>query len=426
MTARRSAPTTLALAVLTVVTATTCTPEDPGPPVTAFTGGTVWDGTGAPAIENATILVMDGRILSVEASGVAPDGATTIDLSGQHVIPGLINTHGHVNGLWAGVDASNEQDRLDADLTLYARYGVTTVNSLGDEAPLMALREVSTGHEPRARVLASGPVIADAEPEAAAASARANVEAGADWLKLRVDDNLGTGTKMPWAAVQAVMDVSAESGVPLATHLFYLEDAKRLLEMGTGMIAHSVRDRPVDGDFVEALEEAGICYVPTLTREVSTFAYADNPDFLADPFFLSEAHPGQLARVTDPDFVGRMAESRTAAGYRVALEQALENVKTLVDQGMPVAMGTDSGPNGRFPGYFEHLELWMMVDAGITAEQALLSATSVAAGCLQRDDIGTLEPGRWADFLVLDEDPLADIRATRSLSRVYVAGDQIR
>jgi imidazolonepropionase-like amidohydrolase len=386
----------------------------------------VWDGTGSPVVPNATIVVQNGRIRSVEADGPVPDGATEVDLSGSYVIPGLINTHGHVNGLWADVDASSEQDRLAADLTLYARYGVTTVNSLGDEPALMALRDASTGQEARARIYASGPVVADSDPGDAAATALANAEMGADWLKVRVDDNLGTGAKMPWDAVQAVLDVADENGIPLATHLFYLDDAKRLLEMGTGMIAHSVRDRPVDAEFMEALEESGICYVPTLTREVSTFAYADNPDFLSDPFFLSEAHPAQLAAVTDPDFVARMAESRAAAGYRVALAQAEENVKTLVDQGLPVAMGTDSGPNGRFPGYFEHLEMWMMVDAGITPEQALLSATSVAAGCLGDDEVGTLEPGRWADFLVLSDDPLADIRATRSLTGVYVAGSQLR
>lgn len=429
MTLLRNDPTRLLLALVFALAATSCAPEGEAStdsPVTAFTGATVWDGTGAPPIADATILVADGRILSVSAGGEAPEGATTVDLSGRYVIPGLINTHGHVNGLWAGVDAPSERDELAADLTLYARYGVTTVNSLGDEAPLIALRDASTGHEPRARVYASGPVIADVEPAAAAATARANADAGADWLKLRVDDNLGSSAKMPWDAVQAVLDVGDERGIPVATHLFYLEDAKRLLEMGTGMIAHSVRDRPVDAEFVSALETSGICYVPTLTREVSTFAYADDPDFLTDPFFQAEAHPAQLARVTAPDFVARMAESSAAAGYRVALEQASENVKTLVDQGLPVAMGTDSGPNGRFPGYFEHLELWMMVDAGITPEQALLSATSVAAGCLGDDDIGTLEQGRWADFLVLDENPLDDIRATRSLSAVYLAGAQLR
>lgn len=426
MTLLRSAPTALVLALTTVAIGTACATEDPGPPITAFTGATVWDGTGAPATANATIIVQEGRVRSVDADGAVPEGATEVSLAGSYVVPGLINTHGHVNGLWAGVDAASERQRLAADLTLYARYGVTTVNSLGDEPALMALRDASTGQEARARIYASGPVIADADPGEAAATALANTEMGADWLKLRVDDNLGTGTKMPWEAIQAVLDVANENAIPLATHLFYLADAKRLLEMGTGMIAHSVRDRPVDAAFVDALRASGICYVPTLTREVSTFAYADNPDFLSDPFFQSEAHPAQLAAVTDPEFVARMADSRAAAGYRVALAQAEENVKTLVDQGLPVAMGTDSGPNGRFPGYFEHLEMWMMVDAGITPEQALLSATSVAAGCLGDDEIGTLEAGRWADFLVLTDDPLADIRATRSLTRVYVAGSQLR
>jgi len=117
--------------------------------------------------------------------------------------------------------------------------------------------------------------------------------------------------------------------------------------------------------------------------------------------------------------------SATAAGYRVALEQALRNVKVLSDAGLPIAMGTDAGPAGRFPGYFEHLELWMMVDAGMTPEQALLSATSVAASCLDVDDIGTLEAGNWADFIVFAEDPLEDIRATRSLEAVYVAGNAV-
>jgi imidazolonepropionase-like amidohydrolase len=124
--------------------------------------------------------------------------------------------------------------------------------------------------------------------------------------------------------------------------------------------------------------------------------------------------------------MSRMAASPTAAGYRVALEQAMENLKTLSDAGIPVAMGTDSGPAARFPGYFEHMELWMMVDAGLTPEEALTSATRTAAACLGLDDLGTLRAGALADFLVLGEDPLSDIRATRSLERVYVAGTEVR
>jgi imidazolonepropionase-like amidohydrolase len=104
----------------------------------------------------------------------------------------------------------------------------------------------------------------------------------------------------------------------------------------------------------------------------------------------------------------------------------MTNLKALSDAGAPIAMGTDAGPAARFPGYFEHLELWMMVDAGLTPEEALSSATGIAASCIRRDDVGTLEPGRWADFLVLSENPLADIEATRSLERVYIAGNEVR
>ena len=122
----------------------------------------------------------------------------------------------------------------------------------------------------------------------------------------------------------------------------------------------------------------------------------------------------------------RMAASSTAARYREALGQAQRNLKILVDAGVAVAFGTDAGPATRFPGYFEHMELDLMVEAGLTPEQALTSATRVAASCLQMPDVGTLEPGKSADLLVLGADPLADISATKTLERVYIAGNQAR
>jgi len=317
-------------------------------------------------------------------------------------------------------------ERIREDLRLFARYGITTVLSLGDDANVIAERQAATGLEPRARVFVAGPVIAEYTPDAARSAALANADAGVDWLKLRVDDNLGTTEKMPWDAVQAVLDVAEERGLPLATHLFYLEDAERLLEMGTSLVAHSVRDVDVDQAFIDQLRESSVCYVPTLTREVSTFVYADRPDFFDDSFFVRHASQEEIARVSEPAFMAAMAGSTAAAGYRVALEQAKENLKALSDAGARIAMGTDSGPAARFPGYFEHLELWMMVEAGLTPEQALRSATGVAAECLGDDEGGTLEPGRRADFLVLGEDPLADIEATRSLERVFVAGTEAR
>ncbi len=393
----------------------------------AFTGATVWDGTGAPPLPGATILVQDGRVRSVGRTAV-PAGATVVDLGGHWVIPGLINAHGHVTGRWAPDDAGNGAARLEGDLRLYARYGVTTVNSLGDEPPeAAAVRLVQNRRGlTRARLHFAGPVIGGTSIHDAVAAVDANADAGVDWIKIRVDDNLGTTEKMPWPVVQAVMDEARGRGMRVATHLFYLDDAKRLLRMGSGLIAHSVRDADVDAELVGLLRDTGVCYVPTLAREVSTFVYAGRPSFFDDPFFLRWADREEMARVSDPAFVRETAESPAAARYRVALRQAQRNLKTLADAGIPVAMGTDSGPPGRFPGYFEHMELALMAEAGMTPEQILGSATRVAADCLGLTDVGTLEPGRWADFLVLDADPLRDVAATETLSAVYVAGDLVR
>jgi imidazolonepropionase-like amidohydrolase len=213
--------------------------------------------------------------------------------------------------------------------------------------------------------------------------------------------------------------------MPVATHMFYRDDASRLLEMGTSLLAHSIRDQAIDEAFIEELSDAGVCYVPTLTREVSTFVYAERPKFFDDPFFLEFADPDEMARVSDPAFMTRMADDEFTPRYREAWLQAMENLRTLSDANVPIAFGTDSGPGGRFPGFFEHMELEMMVMAGMSAEQALMSATLDAADCLGLDDVGTLEPGKWADFLVLGADPVADIAATRTLQRVYIAGNEV-
>jgi imidazolonepropionase-like amidohydrolase len=392
---------------------------------TAYTDLTLWDGTGAPAMAGMALVVDGGRIVSVVPSADLPRVAETVSLAGKYVIPGLVEAHAHVSGAWAGEEVTTPEDRVRGDLLLYARYGVTTINSLGDDETVLAVRDAATPTDPRARLLAAGPVIAASDPAAVRVEAMRNADAGVDFLKLRVDDNLGTTPKMPWEAVSAVMDVGRERNIPVATHLFYLEDAKRLLELGSGLLAHSVRDADVDAAFITSIRERGVCYVPTLVREVSTFVYGERPDWFDDPFFLAHADMAEVARVSQPAFMERMAASSSAAGYRVALRQAQRNLKALSDAGIPIAMGTDAGPASRFPGFFEHEELRLMVDAGLSPAQVLRAATGVAAECLELDDVGTLEAGKWADFLVLGEDPLRDIRATRTLERVFIAGQEI-
>ena len=101
------------------------------------------------------------------------------------------------------------------------------------------------------------------------------------------------------------------------------------------------------------------------------------------------------------------------------------NLKKLADAGVKIAFGTDSGPPARFQGYFEHLELELMAKAGLSPKQIIVSATGDAAGSLGLEDVGTLEPGKWADFIVLTDNPLEDIKNTRSIESVWIAGNRV-
>ncbi len=196
-----------------------------------------------------------------------------------------------------------------------------------------------------------------------------------DVLKIRVDDNLGSSRKMPEAAWRAVVAESDARKLPLAVHIYYLADAKATLLAGADFIAHSVRDVPVDDEFINALKSRNVCYSPTLTREISTFIYDATPPWVDDPFFLKGAEKGVPEQLKDPK---RQEQFRNSAGYKAgqqykaSLEVAKKNLKTLVDRGVRIAMGTDTGPPARFQGFFEHLELEMMVESGMTPMQVLV------------------------------------------------------
>ncbi|MCI0436638.1 MAG: amidohydrolase family protein [Gemmatimonadetes bacterium] len=386
--------------------------------VRAFTGMRLIDGTDRAPIANATLVVRDGRIIAAGPTGDVrvPDGAERIDLSGRTVMPGLINTHGHVN------DAAR-------DLRVYAAYGVTTVFSLGGESPaVFAARAEQAGSAlDRARVFVSGPVLAPTTPAEARTQVAGLAGQRVDFAKIRVDDNLGTTVKMPPEVYRAVIDAAHAHGLRVAAHLFYLADAKGLVEAGADFLAHSVRDAPVDDALIRAMRSAGVCLSPTLMREVSTFVYESTPDFFSDPQFLEHANMEWVSMLRDPARQQSVRSSTSAQRYKAALEIANRNVKRLADGGVTIAMGTDTGPTGRFQGWFELMELERMVDAGLTPRQALTAATRDAARCMQVDaDLGTLEPGRWADFVVLGADPLADIRNVRRIEAVHVAGNRAR
>jgi imidazolonepropionase-like amidohydrolase len=235
---------------------------------------------------------------------------------------------------------------------------------------------------------------------------------------------------MPEEAWRATIARAEELKLPIATHIFYLADAKAALHAGADVIAHSVRDVPVDDEFVRELKARTACYSPTLMREVSTFVYGSTPAWARDPFFLRGATASASDELSDP---ARQAQVQASNGYKQGLrykeglEVAKRNLKTLSDAGVRIAMGTDTGPAGRWQGFFEHLELEMMVEAGMTPMQVIVASTGAAADCHGKTgQFGTLQPGAAADLLVMNANPLDNIRNTRQIRSVWIAGRQIQ
>ena len=388
------------------------------PAVKAFTGMRIVDPVlGAPR-DNATIVVGNGRILAAGAARDVsiPPGAERIDLTGKTVIPGLINSHGHVS-------------ELPGDLRVYAAYGVTTVLSLGGEqAAHVAARASQNAALDRARMFIAGSVVTGRTPEEARDAVAKNAAMKVDVIKIRVDDNLGTAQKMAPEIYRAVIDEAHKRGLRVAAHVFYLADARGLLDAGVDFIAHSVRDLEIDDSTVAALKAKNVCVCPTLMREVSTFVYESTPPFFSDPEFLKHADEKQVARFRQPAEQDAMRKSTSAQRYKAGLEVAMRNLKKLSDAGVGIAMGTDSGTGlpGRFVGYFELMEMELMAKAGLTPRQVLASATRDAARCLKLDkDLGSLEAGKWGDFVVLNADPLASISNVRKIDSVWIAGNRI-
>ena len=197
-------------------------PVGPTPGLTAFTGARLIIGTGNTVIENGTLLVRDGRI---EAAGDAvdvPADARLVDVSGKTIIPGLVNAHPHVNDV-RGLESDPSfytEEHVEDQLGLYARYGVTTVFSLGGGGPAgVSVRDRQGPDLDHARLYLAGPVITADSVEQAIERVNAAADMGADLIKIRVDDNLGASQKMPSDIYAAVIDAAHERDLRLAAHL---------------------------------------------------------------------------------------------------------------------------------------------------------------------------------------------------------------
>ena len=389
-------------------------------PVTAFIGATVIDGTVAAPVENGVVIVRDGRIAAVgPASTVAiPQGAARVELRGKTLLPGFVNAHGHVS------DPMDRRANLEAQLALYGHYGITSVFSLGEEPASVPLRdEPARG---RARLFVAGETLNGNTAEAATAEVNRVAAMKFDWLKIRVDDNNQARAKMPREAYSAAIQRAHALGIPVAAHMFYLQDAKQLVRDGLDVLAHSVRDLPVDAELIDLARARNVCLVPTLMREVSVFAYESTPEFFSDPFFTRHANTAVVKTLMSPERQAQVRNNPNTARFKQVLDLASRNMMQMKNAGIRIAMGTDSGAANRFQGYFEHMELELMVKVGLTPMQAIVAATGDAAACMKRPGIvGTLQPGAWADLAVYAANPAVDIRNTKTLESVWVSGEKL-
>ena len=401
--------------------------------IVAFTNARVIDGTGAAPMEGATIVVADGRIQAVGKNVTVPAGATRIDSAGKTILPGLINAHGHLN---ADMSPRVARERLAAQLRTYSDYGITTVQVLGIGLDVVGealkLRDESRpggGAIDHARVLIAAQSLRNLKTEQEARDwANKYADMKVDIIKMHIT---GSPQDMTPAVYGALIDQAHKRGTRTAAHMFYLRDTKGLLDKGIDVLAHSIRDQPVDQATIAAIKSRNVEYIPTLTRDIATFIYESKPPYFNDPFFTREIpnsyYKGELAKLNDPANQKKIHDDDEAQMTKKALEVGRKNLKTLSDAGVIIALGTDTGTNeGQWQGYFEHIELEEMVRSGLTPMQALVAATSGAARAANvQQQLGTIAAGKQADLLVLTANPLTDIHNTRQIDSVWIAGRKL-
>jgi len=423
---------------------------------TVLNNVTVIDGTGAAPLANAAIVMTDGKISYVgPAAGMkAPKDAKIEDMAGKFVMPGIIDSHVHI-GLMHDVTQDEKYftpENVNADLKQYAAYGVTSVQVLGtDKDFVLDLRNQQRKSRPTmSRVFSAGQgavikggyggLLGVTQPISTPEEGRKLVDEqaakGVDFIKLWMDDERKTiPVKMPYSVSAAIIDEAHKKHLRAVAHVFYLDDAKELLRQGIDGFGHMVRDQPVDKEFLDLMKAKGAWQVsPTLSREMA-YSLAIMP-WLQDPFFTRGVTPGTLDALRSPArekavvlgptrFPGLPYEKKVFWDMDRTLFQALENYQAMIAAGVKTGMGTDSGPNGRFPGFNAHEEMQMEVMAGRSPMDAIKSATFDNAQWLQDKNIGSIQKGKWADLLVLERNPLDDIRNTQTIAAVFIAGNSV-
>ncbi len=426
---------------------------------TALVGATLIDATGAPPVEDAAVVIEEGRVAAVgpRTEVDIPDDAEVHDLAGRWIVPGLVDPHIHFfqsGGLYTRPDIidlrqvrSYEAEidgirrRMDETFRRYLASGVTAIVDVGGPMWNLDVREEATQADLAPRVAVAGPLVSTvARPQldlgdppiiqvSSAKEARALVKrqlkADVDLVKIwfilppsgDVSENLDI--------VQATIAAAHRGRTRVAVHATELETARAAVQAGADILVHSVVDDEVDDAFVELLKAEDVIYTTTLV------VFEGYAEVLGGETRLNDVE----RRFGDPAVIASWGELEAATGgppegieaRRERLAQrmpvAKANAKRLVDGGVVVAAGTDAGNIGTLHGPSLHRELELLAEAGLSPEQILLSVTRDAALVFAEEpDFGTVEPGKLADLLVLEADPLVDPANLRRIEHVVLGG----
>jgi imidazolonepropionase-like amidohydrolase len=246
-----------------------------------------------------------------------------------------------------------------------------------------------------------------------------------DAIKIWVDDRGGRAPRLSPALFKAGIDEGHRHGLKVSAHIFYHADAVDLADAGVDSFAHLVRDQVMDDALVASVVRRNVYVMPNLGG-------AERNTHLAPPAWLDEPYLlGLLRDTVSPEVIERIKASFKGRSAK-DVEPARRNYSSmhaslarLNAAGARIILGCDTGLPDHFFGYAEQRELELMAGAGMTPAQVIVAATSRSAEYLGLKDTGTLASGKRADFLVLDANPLDDIRNMRRIARIYIEGREI-
>jgi len=400
-----------------------------------FEGARLLVGDESAPIENSAFVMENGRITGVGKKGElpVPDGASHVDLAGKTVMPAIIDMHSHLGYTVVKTNETRKEtytrENLVDHLKRYAYYGIAATLSLGVDRGDLPYQLRAEPVDGAALFLTSGPGIAlpgmgpgaEYRKDAAygvstEAEARKVVQELAakkvDIVKFWVDDRNGTVKKLPPNLYRVIIDEAHKNNLRTIAHIYYLADAKELMRAGVDGFAHGVRDRDIDDEFMGLLKQRTVFFTPNLPDRPMT------EEML--PLIAETLPPEQMERIK-----GEMAkvDAKAKKTQMDFFNIQARNLKKISDAGVArIGLGTDSGVSVGWPA---HAEMADMVAAGMTPAQVITAATKTSAELLRLNQLGTLVPGKSADFIVLDANPLDDITSTRKISKVYLRGKEI-